>query len=184
MITNKLLLAAAVILVASPAAAHSVVQTHAVSTTKPYAPYEFLVGDWYTKLPQENAIIHQQFGWGPGKASMTYSTFIDMAGQPEHLHFGGVMVWNGKSHALDYLFAVEPDSGVQEKGTITGQPDGSIVRQVEATYPDGRVTQNRQTFRKLADGTVATDLLDRKPSGWVSSMPGGQPIIMSRTRPQ
>ena len=185
MITRKLLLAAAAVLVASPGvvSAHAVQQTHYLATAKPYAPYEFLVGDWYTKL-DPNTVIHQQFAWGPGKGSINYTTYFTAAGKPEHLHFGGMMTWNGKTHAVDYLFAVEPDSGVQEKGTFTVQPDGSVVREVEATYPDGKVTQNRQTFRKLPDGTISMDLLDRKPSGWASSLPAGQPIIMSATAPQ
>lgn len=163
--------------------AHAVAQTHYLATAKPYEPYEYLIGDWYTKL-DPNTVIHQQFAWGPGKGSINYATYFTAGGKPEHLHFGGTMIWNGKTKALDYLFAVEPDSGIQEKGTFTVRPDGSIVREVEATYPDGKVTQNRQTFRKLPDGTISMDLLDRKPSGWASSLPAGKPIIMSGTAPQ
>ena len=175
---------AAVLVAPASASAHAVQQNHYLATAKPYAPYEFLIGDWYTKLPQENVLIHQQFAWGPGKGSISYATYFNAPGQQEHLHFGGLIIWNGKSKALDYLFAVEPDSGTQEKGTFTVQPDGSVIREVGATYPNGNVTQNRQTFRKLPDGNVEMDLLDRKPSGWASSMPAGKPIIMSRTPPQ
>ena len=176
--------AAAALLVAPTAAnAHEVRQTHFLATAKVYAPYEFLIGDWYTKLPEGNMVIHQQFSWGPGRGSINYMTFFGPPGREEHFHFGGFMAWNGKSRALDYLFAVEPDSGVQEKGTLMVQRDGSIIRDILETHPDGTVEHNRQTFRKLADGTVSMDLLDRKPSGWASSLPAGKPIIMSRTRP-
>jgi hypothetical protein len=183
MLKPLMIIATASLVVAGRADAHAVPESHYLATAKPYAPYEFLIGDWYTQIDQ-NTVIHQQFAWGPGKGSMNYATYFSASGKPEHLHFGGMMIWNGKSHALDYVFAVEPDSGIEEKGTFTRQPDGSIVREVTATYPDGRVTQNRQTFRKLQDGTISMDLLDRKPSGWASSLPAGKAIVMSPTAPQ
>jgi len=183
---KRLILISATILFVAPAmaGAHEVRQTHYLATAKVYAPYEFLIGDWYTKLPEGNIVIHQQFSWGPGKASMNYMTYFNAPGREEHLHFGGLMAWNGKSRAVDYLFTVEPDSGVQEKGTFSVRPDGSVVREVHETRPDGKVVENRQIFRKLADGTISMDLLDRKPSGWASSLPAGQPIIMSPKRPE
>ena len=180
----SIIVGAAALVASTQGNAHAVQQNHFLATAKVYAPYEFLIGDWYTKLPGENALIHQQFSWGPGKGSISYATYFGPPDHADHLHFGGMMVWNGKSRLLDYLFAVEPDSGVQEKGTFAVQPDGTIVREVEATYPDGKVTQNRQIFRKMADGTVSMDLLDRKPSGWASSLPAGKPIIMSKTPPR
>jgi hypothetical protein len=183
MITRKLLLAAAAMLVASPVAAHNVQASPDFAKTKPYGPYEFLIGDWYSNLAAEHAVIHQQFGWGPGKGSIAHATYIDMAGKPEHLHFGGTMIWNGKTHAVDYLFAVEPGSGVEASGTFTAAPDGSITREVAETYPDGKIIRTRQTFHALADGTVKMDLLSQTPKGWVSALPGGA-MLMSRTAPQ
>jgi hypothetical protein len=183
MFKRMLLITAAVALVASSAGAHVVPTSKFIETANPYGPYEFLIGDWYTKLPQENAIVHQQFGWGPGKASMTYATFVAVPGKPEHLHFGGTMIWNPTAKALDYLFAVEPGSGVEERGTITVQPDGGLVREVEAIYPDGKVLRSRQTFHRGDDGTVATDVQSETPKGWVSSLRGGA-MVMSRTAPE
>jgi hypothetical protein len=168
--------------VASSAAAHEVPQTHFLETAKPYASYAFLIGDWYSKPAGEDMIIHQQFAWGPGNGSISYATYIDQQGKPEHLHFGGLMVWNGKSHTLDYLFAVEPGSGVQERGTFAVQADGSVVREVEATYPDGKVARNRQLFRRGTDGTLTTDLQQETAKGWVSVLPGG-PLTMTATVP-
>lgn len=170
-------------IVASPAAAHGVSSVKVLETVKPYAPYEFMIGDWYAKLTEENAVIHQQFGWGPGKASMTDATFVVLPGRPEHLHFGGTMLWNPTSKALDYLFAVEPGSGVEERGTFSAQADGSVIREVEAIYPDGKVIKSRQVFRPLPDGTFSMDLLSGTAKGWASSLPTG-PMIFSKTQPQ
>lgn len=179
-----LIIGSAAALVAPPSAgAHVVPTSKFLETTKPYAPYEFLIGDWYTKMPQENAVVHQQFGWGPGKATINYATFVVMPGQPEHMHFGGTMIWNPGSKALDYIFAVEPGSGVEERGMISPQADGSVVRDVEALYPNGKVMRSRQIFRRAANGAVSTDVQVETPKGWVSALPRG-PMVMTRQAPK
>ena len=165
------------------ASAHAVPASKFLQTTKPYSPYEFLIGDWYTKLPKENAVVHQQFAWGAGKASISYATFIVMPGMGEHLHFGGMAIFNPMSKALDYLFAVEPGSGVVERGTISVQPDGDVVREVEALYPNGKIEKSRQTFHAEADGSVKMDLQSPGATGWRSSLQSG-PMVMTRTPPQ
>lgn len=170
-------------IVASPASAHGVSSLEVLETAKPYAPYEFLIGDWYATLKQENAVVHQQFGWGPGKASMTDATYVVVPGKPEHLHFGGTMLWNPASKALDYLFAVEPGSGVEERGTFSVQSDGSVIREVEAIYPEGRVMKSRQVFKPLPDGTFSMDLLSGTAAGWASTLPNG-PMIFSKSAPK
>jgi hypothetical protein len=86
--------------------AHSVTQTHFLETAKPYAPYEFLIGDWYSRLATQNVVIHQQFKWGPDRSYITYASYLVVPGKPEQLHFEGMMVWDGKSKALDFLFAL------------------------------------------------------------------------------
>ena len=173
--------AAAWLMAPTIASAHSVAQTHFLETAKPYAPYEFLIGDWYSKLNGEDMVLHQQFKWGPGKSYITYATYMAQTGKPEQLHFEGMMVWNGKSKALDFLFAVQPGSGAMEKGTVSAAGDGTMVRDVEMTDNDGDLQHFRQTFRKLADGTVSTTMSKETASGWKVSPPGE--ILMSRNFP-
>ena len=164
----------AAVLLAAPtiADAHSVAQTHFLETAKPYAPYEFLIGDWYSKLAGQDMVIHQQFKWGPAKSYIVYASYLVLPGKPELLHFEGMMVWDGKSKALDFLFALQPGSGAQEKGTVAVQGDGSIVREVAMTAPDGDLDHFRQTFRKADDGKVITSMMEQTPTGWKLDPPG------------
>jgi hypothetical protein len=170
--------AAAALVAPASALAHPVAPSHFVETAKPYAPYEFLIGDWYSKLGAENMRIHQRFEWGPGHSYINYATILEMPGKPEHLHFQGMMVWNGKAKALDFLFAVEPGSGVEEKGTVAVQPDGSVVREVELTDGEGKGERFRQSFRKGEGGAVVTTLSQLTDKGWRLNPPGE--IVMTR----
>jgi len=169
---------AAALVAATGAQAHAVPPSRFLETAKPYAPYEFLIGDWYSKVPGENLTLHQQFRWGPGNAYIMYSTYLVAPGQPEQLHFEGLMVWNGKSKALDFLFAVQPPSGAEEKGTVTAGSDGTVVREVEMTDSSGKAEHFRQTFRKGDAGTVVTSLTQQTAKGWQASGPGD--LVMER----
>lgn len=177
---KRLLLIGAAACLTTPtiASAHSVAQTHFLEIAKPYAPYEFLIGDWYSKLAGQDMVIHQQFKWGPGKSYIIYATYMVLPGKPEQLHFEGVMVWNGKSKVLDFLFAVQPGSGAQEKGTVSAQPDGSIMRDVQMTDDDGDAEHFRQIFRAIAGGKVVTSTMHQTAKGWETSPPGD--IVMER----
>lgn len=161
--------------------AHSVPQTHFLETAKPYAPYEFLIGDWYSKLASQNVVIHQQFKWGPGHSYITYASYLVLPGKPEQLHFEGMMVWNGKSKALDFLFSLQPGSGAQEKGTVIAQPDGTIVREIEVTTSDADLDRFRQTFRKISVGKVITSMMEQTAKGWTLDPPGE--IMMEKASP-
>lgn len=180
---KRLFLISAAACLATPtiANAHAITQTHFLETAKPYAPYEFLIGDWYSKLPGTDMAIHQQFKWGPGKSYLVYASYLVPAGKAEQLHFEGMMVWNGKSKKLDFLFAVQPGSGDQEKGTVEVQADGSIVRTVELTGADADRDQLRQIFRKLRDGKVTTSVMEQTVQGWTMNPPGE--IVMDRAAP-
>lgn len=162
-----------------PAAAHSVPQTRYLETAKPYEPYEFLIGDWYCKLPH-GLVIHQKFQWGPGKSPISYTTSTLLPGRPEEMHFGGTMVWNGQPKELDFPFVLQPGTGAQEKGTVTITADGSVVREIAMTAPDGDVDRFRQTFRKRADGTIVSAMMERTASGWKLDPPGQ--IVMQRSK--
>lgn len=164
--------------VSSGALAQQAPQRPTAMTSNPYAPYEWLIGDWYSAAGPEQ--IHQRLQYGPNRSYILYSTFTNAAGQPEKLHFEGIMVWNGKTKALDYLFAVEPGSGVQEKGTLRAQADGTVVREVEFTSPAGDTAHFRQQFWRTADNEVLTSLMRQTATGWELNFPGSDKIAMSR----
>ena len=124
--------------------------------------------------------IRQNFRWGPARSYIFYSTYTAHPGQPERLHFEGIMVWNGRSGALDYVFAIEPGSGGQEKGSIRAEPDGTIVREVELTAANGNVGQFRQTFRRTGADAAMTSLMRRTDDGWQPNFPGSDRIAMTR----
>jgi hypothetical protein len=179
MSSRVLLLAGAGALLAAAASAHPVAASNFLETANPYAPYEYLIGDWYSPLSGGGS-IHQQFKWGPRKAYISYTTYMAEPGKPEHLHFEGIMMWNGKSSALDFLFAVEPPSGVEEKGTVRAGADGTIVREVEMTDGKGAVSHFRQTFRRTGANSAVTMLLRQTDKGWESTIPGVGQIEMTR----
>jgi hypothetical protein len=142
-----------------------------------YAPYAFLIGDW---LSDENgARMRQSFSWGPDRSYIRYSTFTGEDGK-ERLHFDGIMVWNGRTRHLDYVFAVEPGSGIQEKGTIRVDADGSWVRDVEFTNANGTVREFRQTISRTGPDTAVTSLMLKTNEGWRPNFPGSDRIEMRR----
>jgi hypothetical protein len=157
---------------------HAVEPSQFLTTERPYAPYEFLIGNWSSRLESDKMSIRQQFKWGPNRSYITYATYMTADGHPEELHFEGMMVWNGKSKALDFLFAVAPGSGAEEKGTISAQADGSVVRDVELTDAAGKGGRFRQSFRRSADGTIVTSITRKTANGWETSPPGE--IVMAR----
>jgi len=145
-----------------------------------YVPFEFLIGDWTARVEASGTTVHERLRWGPGNSYIFYSTYMAADGQPERLHFEGIMVWNGKSKALDYVFAVEPGSGAQEKGTIRAEADGTIVREVELTDASGRTGNFRQTFRKLGLDRIETSVMRQTKQGWEPTFPGSERIEMTR----
>ena len=149
---------------------------------RPYGAYEFLIGDWYSKPSGgPDVAIHQNFRWGPKQSYLIYTTYTSEGGKPEAVHFEGIAVWNAKTRALDYLFAIEPGSGAQEQGRIHAEADGSIVRDVQLTRGDGQTGQFRQRFWKDETGAVATSLMRKTDQGWEPNFPGSEKIVMSPT---
>ena len=164
------------IVAAKPAAAHDAPLSPAVVAAN--APVEWLIGDW-ASLEDGNR-LRQNLSWGPHRSYIKFSTYMQQPGKPEALHFDGIAIWNGGSKAFDYLFAVEPGSGLQEKGTIRAESDGSVVREVELTGPEGKAAQFRQVFRSTGKGKAVTSLMRRTASGWEPSFPGSDKIEMTR----
>jgi len=146
----------------------------------PYSAYEFLIGDWYTKPSGGPDLrIHQQFAWGTEKGSIKYTTLTNVGAAPEAIHFEGLLVWNGATKGLDYVIAVEPGSGGQEKGTLHVEADGAVVREVLLTRADGKTAQFRQRFWRENDA-VFTSLMRKTDKGWEPNFPGSERLAMSR----
>ena len=147
----------------------------------PYTAYEFLIGDWYSRpAGGPDIAIHQNFRWGTRQSSIFYTTSTSMNGSPEAVHFEGMLVWNGATHNLDYVVALEPGSGGQEKGTMHVEADGSVIRDVTMTGADGRVAHFRQTFRRTGPDTAMTSLMRQTATGWEPNFPGSDNIAMTR----
>ncbi len=142
----------------------------------PFAPYEFLIGEWDTG----DGIV-QRFRWGPEHAYILYSTAIGNGDGGEHLHFEGILVYNAAHRNLDFLIALEPGSLAQEQGTLHVEPDGSVVREVVLTGANGATGRFRQTFRRTGDGAAVTSLLRQDANGaWAPNFPGSENLAMSR----
>lgn len=169
-------------LAVSPAKAqHPTAPVQADIVKQSYQPFEWLIGDWSSASGQDET-IRQRLSFGPDRAYITNSTYVGRSGGSEQLHFEGIMVWNGKSKMLDYLFAVAPGSGIQEKGTMRVLPDGLVVREVELTNASGEITNFRQTFRSTGKDSAVTSLMRQGPSGWQPIFPGSDNIVMTRRK--
>ena len=81
---------------------------------------------------------------------------------------------------LDYLFAVEPGSGVQENGTYRAEADGTIIREVELIDARGNTGTFRQTFRRTGPDSAITTVMRKTDTGWEPTFPGGEKIELQR----
>ena len=147
--------------------------------TDPFAAFDWLIGDWYAKAGP--GLLREQISYGPGRGYIKFSVFTapnDSAAQ--HLHFEGMALWNGKTKRLDYLFAVEPGSGVQESGTFRAEADGSIVREVDLIDAKGNGATFRQTFQRTGADRAVTTLHRRTANGWEPTFPGSEKIGLKR----
>lgn len=172
-----MILCAAASMVAAPSMAQPT-SPPASAAVSAYAPYDWLVGDWTAQAGP--GVLRELLTYGPNRSYIRFSVFTAPVGGPEHLHFEGIALWNGKTRMLDYLFAVEPGSGVQENGTIRAEADGTIVREVEFISPTGQVGTFRQTFRRAGPDRMVTTLVRKTDKGWEPTFPGSDRIEMTR----
>ena len=142
-----------------------------------------LIGEWNVGPPGGAAAFIERFSFGPGHAYVWISVALIRSAGDEHLHFEGLATWNAATKRFDYLFAVEPGSGVQERGEFYAEADGSIVRDVLLTASDGSTAVFRQTFRDLRDGRFETTLMRKTADGWAPTFPGSERLIMVRLAP-
>lgn len=141
----------------------------------PYAPFDWLIGDWYAE-----GGLRELITYGPNRSYIRFSAFIATKDEPQHLHFEGIALWNAKTKMLDYLFALEPGSGSQENGTYRAEADGSIIREVELIDAKGRAGTFRQTFRQTGPDTAITSVMRQTQTGWEPTFPGGERIELKR----
>jgi hypothetical protein len=175
--------AASFTLLAGGATAPALAQAHVMhqaAAPNPYGAMAFLIGEWDTLGPDGKASIVQRFRWGPNQAYIWSSTSLIADGQ-EHVHFEGMIVWNFANNNADGLFALEPGSGEEEKGTLRVDANGAIVRDVATTDPSGHMQAFRQTIRRTGENTAVTSLMRQNPDGsWAPNFPGSDNLAMTR----
>jgi hypothetical protein len=160
-----------------------------------YEPYRFLVGEWNVGAPGGAASAVARLRWGPNESYLWYSV-ATLSGGNELPHFEGMLMWNGVRKNLDMLLTLDLAGGnAQEQGTVSVQPDGTVVRDITAYYSpgtrlpprfdtpvgaEGATVQFRQTVRPEAPGRIATSLMRKSGDGWVATFPGSDNLVMTR----
>jgi hypothetical protein len=156
--------------------------------------YEFLIGEWDVKATDDGppaAIIHVR--WGPNHSYIWYASSLIFDGREEP-HLEGMLVWNGVRKNLDMLFSMDLRSGrVQEQGTMSVDPDGTIVRNITAVYgegtrgfglpvvgPEGATVHFRETYKKVGPDKILTSAMRESENGWVATFPGSDHLVMTR----
>jgi hypothetical protein len=150
----------------------------------PYAPYEFLVGDWNVGPEGTPPVLVMHVSWGPNRSFIRYAASL-LTAKGEEPHFDGVLMWNGVSKKLDMLLMLDLSerAGAQESGTLSADADGTVVRDITASYArgaNGATSHFRQTYRRLAPDKVETSIMRETPSGWVPTFPGSERFVMIR----
>src|SRR6266403_454712 len=139
----------------------------------PYAPYEFLIGEWdVTSHDGGPALAVQRVHWRSNRSYMWYTGSLIIDGK-EVPHFEGVIMWNGVHKNLDMLLSMDLRSGlVQEHGTLSVEPDGTVVRNVTGVFsegalplglpvagPSGLSARFRQTFKAAGPDKIFTSVM-------------------------
>lgn len=166
-----------------------------VPATNPYTPYEFLIGEWDVGPEGGNAGLVARFRWGPNRSYLWYSASLLVNGAEEP-HMEGVLMWNGVYRNLDMLMMVDLENGrIQERGVVSIEPDGTLVRDITAHYSEGMrlpvrgaslagaagATQHfKQTFKAAGPDRILTALTRESPAGWVPTFPGSDRLVMTR----
>jgi hypothetical protein len=163
-------------------------------SAKPYAPFQFLIGEWTVSAEGGGpAMGIARFRWGPNQSYIWCSSsfFVDGTERP---HFEGLLMWNGVHKNLDMLIAMDLEHGlVQETGVISVDPDGTVVREITASYsegthpigqpvvgPDGATARFRQTYRQTGADKILTRVMRQAGKEWVATFPGSDRLVMTR----
>jgi len=167
------------------------------AATSPYAPYAFLIGQWdFAPEGGGPPLGGTLFRWGPNESYIWCAATLHEAGR-EVPHFEGLFVWNGVQQNLDMLIALDLEGGgrMQEKGVLRLEPDGTVVREITATYSEGLRTMGsgavgaagatarfRQTFKPDGPDRLRTQVLRETKDGWVATFPGSDRLVMTRRK--
>jgi hypothetical protein len=158
-----------------------------------FAPYEFLLGEWNVASETGGPpVAVQRVRWGPNHSYLWLAGSLLINGKEEP-HFEGVLVWNGMHKNLDMLLSVDLRHGLaEEQGTVSVQPDGTVVREVHAVFsegvhplgrpvvgPGGAPGHFRQTFKLIEHGKIATSVMRESDTGWVPTFPGSDHLVMT-----
>ena len=166
------------------------------SAAGPYAPYEFLIGEWDVGQDGAPPAMVARFRWGPNRSYIWYAaSVVTPAGEAPH--FEGVFMWNGVTKKLDMLIMLDLSerAAVLERGTLSIDPSGTVVREIEASFsegaapiggtragPAGTTVRFRQTYKQVGPDRVATSALREGAQGWVPTFPGSDVLVMTRRR--
>jgi hypothetical protein len=168
--------------------------TSAVPTENRYLPYQFLIGEWDVTTPGETApLAVQRFAWGPNSSYIWFAGSLIINGSPEP-HFEGMLTWNGVHHNLDMLLTLDLKTGLAaEQGTVSVEPDGTVVRDSNAIFsqgvtplglstvgPAGAIVHFRQTYKAESSDKVITSAMRETEHGWVATFPRSDRLIMLR----
>jgi hypothetical protein len=163
-------------------------------SANPWEPYEFLLGEWSISATAGGSpVATAQFRWGPSRSYIWFAGSLVLDGV-ERPHFEGLLVWNGVQHHLDMLLSMDLERGlVQEQGFLHAEPDGTVVREITATYSEGArpiggppagragaTARFRQTFRPDGPDRVKTSVLRQTEKGWTATFPGSDRLVMTR----
>lgn len=169
--------------------------THASRTASAYAPFQFLLGEWHIGPEGGPPQMIARFKFGTN-SNYLWNSLHTVAGATEHMHFEGMIVWNGVQKNFDFLFVLDSkQGGIQEQGTLSVAADGTIVRDIVATYaegepvlalggqragPDGFTGRFRQTFKVIGPDKVRTQVLRESNGTWIATFPGSDNIVMTK----
>jgi hypothetical protein len=188
---RRLTVCIALLTLMSPGA---VLQAQEMPTPKPYEPYAFLIGEWAVGPEGGQPRALMRFRWGPKKTYIWYSGAFLINGR-EQPTYEGILVWNGMRHNLDMLLVLDLSLGslVEEQGTVSLEPDGSVVRDVTTYYsegnalppdwrkaagPEGAKAHFRHSFKQISPGRLRTSIMRETDKGWVPNFPGSDALIM------
>lgn len=159
-----------------------------------YAPYEFLLGEWDI-APEGGgpAVGIQRVKWGPNRSYLWCAASL-LDNGVEQPHFEGILAWNGVHKNLSLLLSVDLQYGLaEEQGTLSVEPDGTLVRDITAVYsegvkpigqavvgPDGATGHFRQTFKAAGPDKILTSVMRESEHGWVATFPGSDHMVMTR----
>jgi hypothetical protein len=161
-----------------------------------YAPYAFLIGEWDVSSESGGpAAAVTRFRWGPNRSYMWFATSV-VANGAEQPHFEGFLMWNGVRKNLDMLVAMDLQRGlVQERGVVSLALDGTVVRDITASYsegaplpprgqtvagPEGATVHFRQTFKAVSPNRILTTVMRESEHAWVPTFPGSDHLVMAR----